>query len=306
LTFALTLVIIYYSESVTESQEETVLIFLIKSQNCIQEEIMSNSSVTGYDGTIAARLRGLCEYHPRTGKKTTYTTLAEHLGVKNQSVSQWTRSETIPDTKHIVPLADFFGVSCDYLLGRENAPNHAATDICDKTGLAPETVEVLTMYQSGARTDEFFSVDKKSEGYYIVKAIDQLVTNCNLALEAIGIYLLGEFDGLDGKITVKGASINLAEPSEFMRRGFLNSLTDKLMNLRRMTVYNSGELPLTGVLEKTRADRKASFVKQRVEFLEQQRGKALTEAEIQQQADLWEQGQSQRRQEAHNDTDENS
>jgi transcriptional regulator with XRE-family HTH domain len=233
----------------------------------------------------------MCEYHPRTGKKTTYTALAEHLGVKNQSVSQWTRGETIPDTKHIRPLADYFGVSCGYILGAESAPTHATTDICRETGLAPETVEVLSMYAKDARIGEFFSVETRKEGYFIIKAIDNLVTNCNMALLDIGVFLFAEFDGLDNLVAAKGTRIQLDDPTEYVRRGFLSALNNKLFSLRKELIDNGGKLPLTGVLEKTRADKKARFLKRRIEFLERERGVPLTQEEIERQAELWEQGQ---------------
>jgi transcriptional regulator with XRE-family HTH domain len=233
----------------------------------------------------------MCEYHPHTGKKTTYTALAEYLGVKNQSVSQWARGETIPDTKNIAPIANYFGVSCGYVLGVENTPSHSATDICRETGLAPQTVEILSMYAKSARTDEFFGVDKKSDGYFLIKAIDNLVSNCNLTLIFIGQYLFADFDGLDNPVTVRGANITLKEPSEYVRRGYLHALSEKLMNYRKMLLDNGGELPLTGELEETRESKKTSFLKQRIEWLEQQKGSPLTEEEIERQAELWEQGQ---------------
>ena len=44
--------------------------------------------------------------------------LAERLGVSRQAVSRWERDETMPDPDKIVALADLFGVTTDYLLGR--------------------------------------------------------------------------------------------------------------------------------------------------------------------------------------------
>ena len=42
--------------------------------------------------------------------------LAERLNVSRQAVSRWERDETMPETDKIVPLADLFGVTTDYLL----------------------------------------------------------------------------------------------------------------------------------------------------------------------------------------------
>ena len=46
--------------------------------------------------------------------------LAERLDVSRQAVSRWERDETMPDPDKIVVLADLFGVTTDYLLGRSD------------------------------------------------------------------------------------------------------------------------------------------------------------------------------------------
>jgi len=252
---------------------------------------MENSSVMeSYTAQMAAILRGLLACSPKTHKSTTYKALAEYLGVKQQSVSSWANGITIPDTKHIALIANYFGVTCDYLLGRESATSHTATDVCRETGLAPQAVEVLNTMVKCKRINELHGMTIQTMNDYVITAINYLITECNAALETIGIYLVGEFVGPD-KVEVKDANINLVQANVFLRNGLLPDLTNKLQKLREMIVENGGSLPLTGVLEKTRADNKASFVKRRVEWLEQQRGMKLTEAERQEQADIWEREQ---------------
>ena len=48
--------------------------------------------------------------------------LAERLQVSRQAVSRWERDETMPETDKVVALADIFGVTTDYLLGRSESP----------------------------------------------------------------------------------------------------------------------------------------------------------------------------------------
>lgn len=45
--------------------------------------------------------------------------LAHEMGVSRQSVSKWESGQSIPDVEKIIALSDFFGVSTDYLLKRE-------------------------------------------------------------------------------------------------------------------------------------------------------------------------------------------
>jgi len=101
---------------------------------------MKKSTVEeNYNAQFAAILRGLLKYSPKTNKRITYKALAEYLGVKQQSVSSWANGTTIPDTKNIAPIAVFFGVSCDYLLGLNpdvKTPDVEIQGICKKTGLS--------------------------------------------------------------------------------------------------------------------------------------------------------------------------
>ena len=46
--------------------------------------------------------------------------LGETLGVCNQTVSFWETGSREPDLDSVVKIADYFGVSTDYLLGRRD------------------------------------------------------------------------------------------------------------------------------------------------------------------------------------------
>lgn len=252
---------------------------------------MEKSSEIGYDGVIATRLRLLCECNPITGKKTTYTALGDYLGIKNQSVSQWARGETIPDTKHIVPIAEYFGVTCDYFLGKELAPNHAVEDICSEIPLATETVRTLQLFNVVAEQEkamsQYFHVEKSLNSYER-KALDHLIANCNSILATIGLYLFGDFMELD-KVKIKDATINLTQADECVRNGLLHKLTLHLMEYRKELLENDGDLPLGRVIEETRAAFKAGFIETRVEYLERIRNRKLTDEERHQLEELCEQ-----------------
>ena len=45
--------------------------------------------------------------------------LASEIGVSQKAIDYWERGINEPKASYIVRLADFFEVSCDYLLGRE-------------------------------------------------------------------------------------------------------------------------------------------------------------------------------------------
>ncbi len=57
----------------------------------------------------------------RRQKGITQETLAERMHVSSTAVSKWERNETLPDISMVLPLASYFGVSTDELLGLDAA-----------------------------------------------------------------------------------------------------------------------------------------------------------------------------------------
>ena len=66
---------------------------------------------------LGARIKGLRKRDGMTQEQ-----LAERISVSPQAVSKWECDITYPDIMTIPLLADVFGVSIDYLMGRQNAP----------------------------------------------------------------------------------------------------------------------------------------------------------------------------------------
>lgn len=54
----------------------------------------------------------------REEKELSQIKLAEILGVKKQTLSDWENGKSETSFEMLVKIADFFGVSTDYLLGR--------------------------------------------------------------------------------------------------------------------------------------------------------------------------------------------
>lgn len=61
-------------------------------------------------------LRRLMNKHPHTGEKTTHKELAQFLGIRQQTVSQYISGQSVPPARNCLAIADYFGVSADYLL----------------------------------------------------------------------------------------------------------------------------------------------------------------------------------------------
>ncbi len=96
--------------------------------------------VVGYNGMFPKMLREMLDWHPMTGARTTLKELAEAVGIRQQTVSLYKNGETQPTPETLVKIAEFFGVSVDYLLtgiSSQNKPIH------EELGLSEEAISML-------------------------------------------------------------------------------------------------------------------------------------------------------------------
>ena len=71
----------------------------------------------------------------RTANRMSQVDLARSLGVTKQSVSNWENDNILPSIEMLVKLADYFCVSTDYLLSRDDKK------YIEVTGLDNETIQ---------------------------------------------------------------------------------------------------------------------------------------------------------------------
>ena len=57
----------------------------------------------------------------REGRHLDRKTLGELCGLGKNSIGQYERGEKMPSMRTLLALANFFGVSLDYLVGRQNS-----------------------------------------------------------------------------------------------------------------------------------------------------------------------------------------
>lgn len=80
----------------------------------------------------------------RQTKELNQVQLSEKLGVAKQSVSNWENDNIMPSVEMMEKIADFFGVSTDYLLGRDEKTTTDGTMV-DLTGLTPRQMEHIKL-----------------------------------------------------------------------------------------------------------------------------------------------------------------
>lgn len=79
--------------------------------------------------------------------------VAEDLGFSTNYLYSL-KNKKAPSAEHIAKIADYFGVSTDYLLGRSENPNHASNDQSDKIALNIEEMADNVMMFGGRELTE--------------------------------------------------------------------------------------------------------------------------------------------------------
>lgn len=97
--------------------------------------------------TLGERIKKL-----RQENSITQEQLADYLNISYQSVSKWEHGSSSPDISLIVPIAQFFNVTTDELLGHEFAETQSAID---------EYAKKVRPLRSQGKVDELFELAKQ-------------------------------------------------------------------------------------------------------------------------------------------------
>lgn len=82
----------------------------------------------------------------RQSRSLSQVQLADKLGVKKQSISNWENDNIRPSVEMLEKIADFFDVSTDYLLGREEkGKGLGGINTLDVTGLSPLQIKHIQL-----------------------------------------------------------------------------------------------------------------------------------------------------------------
>lgn len=137
-----------------------------------------------YNSTFATNLRDLIAQ-----RGTTITAISKALGISRQAVSQYTDGTGQPNVDKLAMIADYFGVSTDYLVGLSEIPtrNETIRGIHEKTGLSEDAVSSLMtdQYVEDHKTANFVSFLIASEGFErLVGEITKLSLFHNTTIDA--------------------------------------------------------------------------------------------------------------------------
>ena len=93
-----------------------------------------------YNSVFATRLRQIIQE-----RDITQDSIATHIGVSRQTVSQYANGISDPSFETLGKIADYFNVTTDYLLGRTNDPSPHPSAVNDLK-LSPDAVKNLMEY----------------------------------------------------------------------------------------------------------------------------------------------------------------
>ncbi len=143
----------------------------------------------------------------RKERELTQETLADFLGISFQAVSKWESSESYPDIELLPVIADFFGVTTDYLLGidkakseeeilayidrydngRYNSSEGALSFMKEAFIKYPSDFRILLRYMNTLIVDNYKSDDvlkNKREIFSIYERIQNFCTNDRIRIQA--------------------------------------------------------------------------------------------------------------------------
>ena len=108
------------------------------------------TSVDRRHTVFATRLREC-----RERKQANQSEVANVLSVTKSTVSLWENGDTLPDARSISKLAQYYGVSCDFLLCHTDSQEGTNGTAVDELGLSNDLVRVL----KDTRDDEYSIAD---------------------------------------------------------------------------------------------------------------------------------------------------
>jgi len=126
------------------------------------------NSNKNYKTVFSKRLQILLDESQKTQKE-----LAEYTGVSHQAVSQWRNGQNVPDIYKFKKIAEFFGVSYDYLYGDTESRNHENMVLVNELGLSEKAIEQIKRAQGLSRVISAFHEDDFAYAFYS-RALDML------------------------------------------------------------------------------------------------------------------------------------
>ena len=132
------------------------------------------STVKKFDTEFARRLSSLVKARQ---KKIGKEQLSKDLDVSKRVIELWAAQQSRPDIERLSGLATYFGVTVDYLVGKENtpAPTVKETQISDKYGISVNSLNRIEFYTRVQGDDFVAALNMIFESQRFQTFIDSIV-----------------------------------------------------------------------------------------------------------------------------------
>lgn len=140
----------------------------------------------------------------RKNSKLTQNEFAQKCGLSSGTLSEWIVNKIEPKVKSLKKVADTFGVSMDYLMGKHECKTPENQKISEDTGLTDDTINSLRWANKRLIQKGDSSIAKKlAVCNYLIKTMRK-----SSLLESLYDYLFGEyfFESTNGE-NLNGATI---------------------------------------------------------------------------------------------------
>ena len=183
--------------------------------------------------TIGERLKDL-----RTAQKLTLEQLAAEVGISKSALGKY-ESDNGKDISpySILVLADYYGVSCDYLMGRTETKNHPNTAL-HELHLGDASIDVLKTGKFNHRLLSELICHKDFQRFmldaeiYVDRIADMRVNDMNAVLEAVRQMALMKNDGEENDLHLRTLEVAQIREDEYFGSLIADDLKGILRDIR--------------------------------------------------------------------------
>ena len=202
------------------------------------------SAFERYNSAFATIFRSLID-----SRKCTHEIIAKSIGTTRQTIGKWANGDSAPDIISTAKIADFFGVSTDFLLGRSDVqsidPDVKRTKAY--TGLSESAIQALNSnivngrFRPGGHAGLVLSsLLSSEETYYLLDHIYEYIhlLDCSNAIKwMIGFFIRESWHGLFNDIDDNETAKIIATVKKFVAYTTTYTVRETLNN----STLNNGD-----------------------------------------------------------------
>ena len=203
--------------------------------------------------TIGERLKDL-----RVERKLTLEQLSNEVGISKSALGKY-ESDNGKDISpySILVLADYYGVSCDYLMGRTETKNHPNTAL-HELHLSDASIDVLKTGKFNHRLLSELICHKDFQRFmldaeiYVDRIADMRVNDMNAVLEAVRQMALMKNGGNENDLHLRTLEVAQIREDEYFGSLIADDLKDILRDIReqhRPDTMNADESSLAATVQ---------------------------------------------------------